>query len=381
KQVFRLQLKDQYDNANRESIWEVGFYVNTTAPETNSGKWVRVGIATSNDFVGRSDGWTVVHPRALKSYETINLVAVQGTTATATLDTTPDTRRDWNIAKFKYSGGSATTPPNKTLLSATNYWGRYPGKWRREEEAAPHDPTKSPANIPIIRYSDVLLMLAEAENELNGPTAEIVSYINDIRKRAYNETLNGKMLSSIQLIDGGSGYTSVPAVTISGGGATVPATARALRSGDKVSGVYLSGAGSGYTSLPTITISGGGGSGAIAQAISLTDYNLKSEQYASQEVFRKTIQDERLRELLGEFLRRQDLKRWGLLESVVKQMADDAENGSDDPYIIPFPSNQSSPAKIHFVLPAENIGAKNIFLAIPQRERLYNKLSKQNPGY
>lgn len=381
RQVFRLQLKDQYDNVNRESLWEVGFYVNTAAPETNSGKWVRVGIASSNDFVGRCDGWTVVHPRALLSYETIGLVAVQGTTATVSADTTPDLRKDWNIARFRYSGGSATVPPNKTILSPTNYWGRYPGKWRREEENAPHDPTRSPANIPVIRYSDVLLMLIEAENELNGPTTEIVDYVNDIRRRAYNEDAQGKMLNTIHLTNAGSGYTSVPTVTISGGGATVSASARALRSGDKVSGIYLSKAGLGYTSLPTITISGGGGSGATAQAIALTDYHLKPEQYVSQEAFRKTIQDERLRELMGEFLRRQDLKRWGILESTVKLMANDAESGSADPQIIPFPSSQTSPAKIHFILPAENVSRKDIFLPIPQREMLYNKLAKQNLDY
>lgn len=381
REVFKLQLKDQYDNVNRESIWEVGFYVNTAAPETNSGKWVRVGISTGNDLVGRSDGWVVVHPRALKTYDAINLVAVVGTTSNVTNDTTPDSRRDWNIAKFKYSGGSATTPPNKSVTSPTNIWGRFPGKWRREEENAPHDPTRSPANIPIIRYSDVLLMLAEAENELNGPNAEIIDLVHQIRQRAYQEDTKGKMLASIRLTNGGTGYTSAPTVTITGGGATTNATARAIRSGSSISGVYLSGAGSGYSSLPQITITGGGGTGATAEAVALTDYRLQPEEYASQEAFRKTIRDERLRELLGEFLRRQDLKRWGILESTVKLMANDAEAGSVSPAIIPFPATQNSPAKVHFILPAENVSSKDMFLPIPQRELLYNKLAEQNDGF
>ncbi|MFT4093208.1 MAG: RagB/SusD family nutrient uptake outer membrane protein [Niabella sp.] len=380
RQLFKLQLTDQYDNVNRESIWEVGFYVNTSSSEQNSGKYVRVGIASSNDLVGRCDGYVLVPPEGLKAYYAKNLVAVVGTTGSVTNDTTPDSRRDWNIAKFKYSGGSTTVVPNKTALSPTNYWGRYPGKWRREEELAPHDPTRSPANIPIIRYADVLLMLAEAENELNGPTSEAVDLVNQIRKRAYQEETSGKMLDSIRIINGGSGYTSAPTVTIAGGGATTGATARAIVSGGTVTGIYLSGLGSGYTSLPTITISGTG-SGAVAEAVSLTDYRLATEQYASQEAFRKTIQDERLRELLGEFLRRQDLKRWGILEATVQQMGNDAENGNASLGIIAFPSTQTSPAKVHFTLPASNVSSKDVFLPIPQKEMLYNNLAEQNPGY
>lgn len=37
---------------------------------------------------------------------------------------------------------------------------------------------------PIIRYADVLLMLGEIENELNGPTDKAISYLNSTRSRA-----------------------------------------------------------------------------------------------------------------------------------------------------------------------------------------------------
>lgn len=49
-------------------------------------------------------------------------------------------------------------------------------------------------NWPILRYADVLLMLAEATNEQTGPTAEALDYVNLIRKRAglANLTLPGK---------------------------------------------------------------------------------------------------------------------------------------------------------------------------------------------
>ena len=50
-----------------------------------------------------------------------------------------------------------------------------------------------PKNFPILRYSDVLLMLAEAENELEGPS-NAVKYLNEVRQRAFGgvDTYNVK---------------------------------------------------------------------------------------------------------------------------------------------------------------------------------------------
>jgi hypothetical protein len=44
--------------------------------------------------------------------------------------------------------------------------------------------SESAANVAIVRYADVLLIHAEAENELNGPTGKAYASINKIRKRA-----------------------------------------------------------------------------------------------------------------------------------------------------------------------------------------------------
>jgi hypothetical protein len=46
-------------------------------------------------------------------------------------------------------------------------------------------------NWPVIRYADVLLMLAEATNEQSGPSAEVYGYINPIRARAGLSPLSG----------------------------------------------------------------------------------------------------------------------------------------------------------------------------------------------
>lgn len=43
---------------------------------------------------------------------------------------------------------------------------------------------ESAANAPILRYAEVLLINAEAENELNGPTDKAYTSLNKVRKRA-----------------------------------------------------------------------------------------------------------------------------------------------------------------------------------------------------
>lgn len=44
--------------------------------------------------------------------------------------------------------------------------------------------SRTDANYPFLRYADVLLILAEAANELNGPTQEAVSALNQVRERS-----------------------------------------------------------------------------------------------------------------------------------------------------------------------------------------------------
>ncbi|GAB3316094.1 RagB/SusD family nutrient uptake outer membrane protein [Larkinella ripae] len=49
----------------------------------------------------------------------------------------------------------------------------------------PHTLTgRTDNNWPVLRYSDVLLMLAESINEATGPSAEAFGYLNQVRKRA-----------------------------------------------------------------------------------------------------------------------------------------------------------------------------------------------------
>lgn len=50
---------------------------------------------------------------------------------------------------------------------------------------------RSDNNWPVLRYSDVLLMLAESINEATGPDAEALGYLNQVRKRAGLAELSG----------------------------------------------------------------------------------------------------------------------------------------------------------------------------------------------
>ena len=74
------------------------------------------------------------------------------------------------------------------------------------------------------------------------------------------------IVEGINLVSGGSGYTSVPTVTFSGGGATTQATATATILDGAVTGFTSLTDGAGYTSTPTIKITGGNGANASASA-------------------------------------------------------------------------------------------------------------------
>lgn len=119
-----------------------------------------------------------------------NKVAGNGNAAIAVLPTyfylfdSTDSRRDVTCAAYDVATGLATlTPrPATTLVE---------GKFRRDWMSNPSQLNTSTAQYfgvdwPLLRFSDVLLMYAETENELNqGPTAAAVTAFESVRKRAY----------------------------------------------------------------------------------------------------------------------------------------------------------------------------------------------------
>src|SRR5215467_13750517 len=69
-------------------------------------------------------------------------------------------------------------------------------------------------------------------------------------------TISGGTVTGISITNPGSGYTSPPTITFTGGGIG-GATATATISGGTVTGISITNPGSGYTSPPTITFTGG----------------------------------------------------------------------------------------------------------------------------
>ena len=93
-----------------------------------------------------------------------------------------DTRRDVTITHYQVT--SATNIKSQRRLGEMNT-GKYRRDWR--VPLLPGTVLNVGYNWSIIRFSDVLLMYAEATNEINnGPTAESIAAFEEVRKRAYS---------------------------------------------------------------------------------------------------------------------------------------------------------------------------------------------------
>jgi len=98
-----------------------------------------------------------------------------------------DQRRDVTCAAYNVAA-NGSTKIGQPITAICD------GKYRRDWVT---NPVISPTNAvqylglkwQILRYSDVLLMLAEAENELNGPTAIAYDAINKVRRRGYGKPI------------------------------------------------------------------------------------------------------------------------------------------------------------------------------------------------
>ncbi len=98
-----------------------------------------------------------------------------------------DTRRDVTCAAYNINADGITKIGQPITLIND-------GKYRRDWVS---NPVISPTNAiqyfslkwQILRYSDVLLMYAEAENELNGPTVAAYNAINQVRRRGFGKTI------------------------------------------------------------------------------------------------------------------------------------------------------------------------------------------------
>lgn len=354
-QIFKNLAGDKYDI--KESIWEVEFWGNLLDQynEATGLGYINGPRSVAASATGRADAYMSITAKFYDVYEP------------------GDLRKWYNIAHFTYNNNQINGDKTLTALPTTQEekYKMLPAKWRREYEQVLPKGLRTPINFPILRFSDVLLMYAEAENAISGPTAEVVETVNRVRRRAWSKGVN-----KIEVTNAGSGYSTAPTVTFSGGGGSGAKATATINAAGQVTGITLNRDQEGiayfaegvYTSTPQVVLSGGGGTGAAAttQINDPSAADLKPAQTATKESILAVIQNERLRELSQEALRKTDLLRWGIFLKTMEEVGKDAQRDFTD-----------SPAVKYFT----NVSQKDLLSPIPTSEITVNQAMKQNPGW
>lgn len=351
-QIFINYAQDKYDVD--ESIWEMEFYGNATEAYTN---WGGVGYVTGPQTTNTTIGYCT---GSLKATHKLYGLYQEG-----------DLRRDWTIANFVYERGGVG---KKYLTNVTpiGIYDRHLAKYRREYETLlPKANRATPQNYPVLRFSDVLLMFAEADNEVNqGPTSEAIEAVNKVRRRAWSTGIK-----SIEIVDGGSGYTEAPIVSFTGGGGSEAKAVAEIKDSSVVNitfepdAVIGAARGSGYTSAPNVVLTGECESPAVATATVFTpsDAELSAEEIAGYDEFKQLIEDERLRELSNESLRKSDLIRWGKFLYEMHKIRD---------HVMQVAPNETQLLKVY-----SNVSEKHLLWPIPTNEMALNNKMVQNPNW
>lgn len=155
--------------SSKESLFEVAFLVNK-----NKGIWgtcngplvdaPNILPTESGKFMGRANAMFRVVPEWKDFFEE------------------NDVRRDVMVCTYSYSWDAEVYNHKKVEQKNQKNW--YPGKWRREWMPMGYaDPNSTSVNYCMLRYADVVLMAAEAYNEL-GETSVAWDLLNSVRERA-----------------------------------------------------------------------------------------------------------------------------------------------------------------------------------------------------
>ncbi|MBA9076346.1 MULTISPECIES: RagB/SusD family nutrient uptake outer membrane protein [Rufibacter] len=167
--VFRaLHGSSRSAGANRELIWEVGAYGGGTQTDTKLGYANGPRINQANPNYGQANGLIEAVPTYFYEFDSIG-----------------DSRRDVTLAYFAVEANNNKTLTTPLLMREgkfRKYWTNFNGLIQTLG-----------INWPLIRYADVLLMFAEAENELSGPTLEAIAAFEEVRKRAFFDQWENRM--------------------------------------------------------------------------------------------------------------------------------------------------------------------------------------------
>ncbi len=96
-----------------------------------------------------------------------------------------DTRRDVTCCHYTVRGLKASAENPDPANAGTTFSSIGSGKYRIQWQVEPSAAAQRNVNIPMVRYSDILLMYAETQNWLNGgPTQEARNALQEVRNRA-----------------------------------------------------------------------------------------------------------------------------------------------------------------------------------------------------
>lgn len=157
-QIFKDLLNDRY---NKETLLEVPSSATIANGQTQNIGYTNGMFCDPNSIYKKSAPQMCVIPTFYFAFDD------------------KDQRRDVTIVNFDVS--------NKSELVMSSYAAMNVGKFRVDwKEEATSSVNKRGINWPLVRYSDVLLMYAEAQNEINGaPNADAKDAIKEVLMRAY----------------------------------------------------------------------------------------------------------------------------------------------------------------------------------------------------
>ncbi|WP_205500014.1 RagB/SusD family nutrient uptake outer membrane protein [Rufibacter psychrotolerans] len=166
--VFRTLHSGTRLDPTFELIWEVGAYGGNARTDTKLGYGNGPRINAANTTYGQANGLIEAVPTYFYEFDSIG-----------------DSRRDVTLAYLAVEANN-----NKTL---TTTMVMREGKFRKYWTTIAGTNQTLGINWPLIRYADILLMFAEAENELNGPTAAAIGAYEAVRKRAFVDQWESRM--------------------------------------------------------------------------------------------------------------------------------------------------------------------------------------------
>jgi len=163
KSVFKDAIDAHKTEPNGEVLWEVAMTGGSSATGDS-----KLGYYNGPTWNGNGNGALTILPTFFYTYDSM------------------DTRRDVTCAPYNINADG--TLAARTVATIVD--GKFRRDWIKGPDAVAAGAEKLQyfgVNWPVIRYSDVLLMFAEADNELNGgPSADAIAAYEKVRLRAFS---------------------------------------------------------------------------------------------------------------------------------------------------------------------------------------------------